>query len=475
MTYYSRSYGGSGIGYGKSRKSYYDDDLEDYAYKRGYGNRSYGGNSYTPPKWNWGSFGGFGSFEEDDDKDLFIKSHDSYFTPKGQDFEHRFKNSLNTKVNRNLIKELSRFFYYQMIQEPDYFAEKYKDLENLSETEQSEFQHKEVFYKGLEDKFIPGISPLEKAFSVFTQLEEKKPKDRKGDPSIKPEDMDESFIQFRDELFNDPEYNELLDSTLFGKKYKFDILNKIGLIRDLGAQFKVEKEIEEKIVANSSIVAKKVMRDYSQLYNIDLYQKLMPTFDLRLLTKDLIVNVPVDRTEHKQKIIMLLDYSGSMHTDTKQQWVVAILVDRLRYVMKEEAEVFFSYFVDETDQLSFHHLYNRETAMNFMHKFSTSPSGGDTCLGDMVTHIKSEIEKGKLHNLSVDLREENPEILAINDGQDTVKTNKFTYKTNAITLVDGLNDQLKKLCVENNGKYVYVRDKSRVETYSKEGKQTLTV
>ena len=39
--------------------------------------------------------------------------------------------------------------------------------------------------------------------------------------------------------------------------------------------------------------------------------------------------------------------------------------------------------------------------------------------------------------------------------QDTVKTNNFTYKTNAISLF-GMNHELKDLCIANKGKYISV-------------------
>jgi uncharacterized protein with von Willebrand factor type A (vWA) domain len=213
------------------------------------------------------------------------------------------------------------------------------------------------------------------------------------------------------------------------------------------------------------------MRDYSQLHNVDLYQRLMPTFDLKLLTKDLIVNVPVDRTEHKQKIIIMLDYSGSMNEREKQEWVVAVLVDRLRYAMKEEAEIFFSYFTHDVARLKFTHIYNKQTALAFWTTFSTCPNGGDTALGAMVNRVKECIDNGFLHNLNVDLRQDKPEILAINDGNDSVKTSGFTYKTNAISLMRE-NEELKRLAIANDGKYVYI-DTTHLKTYNKGGSHTI--
>ncbi len=105
-----------------------------------------------------------------------------------------------------------------------------------------------------------------------------------------------------------------------------------------------------------------------------------------------------------------------MNQTDKQEWVNALLIDRLRYCIKEEAEVFFSYFIDSTKQLKFTHVHNRETAIKFWSTFSNSPTGGDTKLGDMVDYIKEQIETyHKLHNLDIDLSSEKPEILAVAD------------------------------------------------------------
>ena len=69
--------------------------------------------------------------------------------------------------------------------------------------------------------------------------------------------------------------------------------------------------------------------------------------------------------------------------------------------------------------------------------------------------IKSFKIKGELFNINVDLSVELPEVLIINDGQDTVKSESFTYKTNAINLIQN-NEQVKELCIKNKGVHVYV-------------------
>lgn len=453
---------------GSSYGSYYDDDY--YGGSSYYGGRygsSYGssyGGSYGS-SWNWGTFG-YSSLVEDVDDDLYIKAHDSYFTPKDSEISKKISRGVDTKQNRKLVKEFSRFFYHKMIGDNNYFDEKYSDESSLSESELEQLSSKKQTYDELWEKFIPGYSPLEQALSLFNELQRKSDGDDLTVERIK-EMIDENSFGFNEEIYMDPLINELLDMNDTAKENKIEIMNFISLIKNFGSEFKVEKEIEEKIVANSSVISKKIMRDYSQMAMVDMYQKLMPNYKAKMLCKDLVVNVPVDRTEHKQKIIILLDYSGSMWDDVKQKWVLAIMIDRLRYVLKEEAEIFFSYFVSRTEQLEFHHLHDRKSAIEFWQQFSTQPNGGDTCLGDMINYINDEINTHhRLHNLDIDLSSEKPEVLAINDGQDTIKTNEFVYKTNAISLVDSMNTELKDLCLQNKGKYVFVEGNGKLDIYS---------
>lgn len=192
-------------------------------------------------------------------------------------------------------------------------------------------------------------------------------------------------------------------------------------------------------------------------------------FRSKFLTKDLTVNVPVDRKEQIQKIIILLDYSGSMNEPEKQVWVNAILIDRFRYVMKGEAEVFFSYFVYDTDQLEFQHIKNREDVIKFWQTFSNEPNGGGTEIGEIVQYVADEVMHSRqLHNLDVDLSEEKPEILIINDGQDRVGSDAFPYKVNAVSLLE-FSDELKDLCLATEGKQIQVTYDLEVFAYSKDG------
>jgi hypothetical protein len=136
--------------------------------------------------------------------------------------------------------------------------------------------------------------------------------------------------------------------------------------------------------------------------------------------------------------------------------------------MKEEAEVFFSYFIYDPKKLHFHHLKNREDVINFWSWFSNSPNGGTTDIGGMVTSIAQDISSCKLGNLKIDLSVEKPEILIINDGQDRVGYDTLPYKVNAISLIE-FSDELKNLCVKTGGKQVQVSYDNSIKSYSEQG------
>ena len=86
----------------------------------------------------------------------------------------------------------------------------------------------------------------------------------------------------------------------------------------------------------------------------------------------------------------------------------------------------------------------------------------------MIDHIGKEIASGKLHNLAIDLSKEKVEALVINDGQDTIKKDAFTYKTNAITLIQD-NSELMQLTRKNKGKYIHITRDDKVVTDSGTG------
>jgi len=464
-----------------SQKSLWDDGYDDYygdyytpSYtpkksSKGSWKSKYGGGGWSKSGWSSYSYSwDYGS--SDNNEDLVVKDPVNYLTPTTAEIRKKVRAPKQASVDT--IKELARVCYFKMIDEKEYLIERYADYDNLSDEDKGAIAQKKSLYDSIYDQFIPGFSPLEQAISIYLKLQNKdKEHGEKGEDDT---DMTKG-LDFDRELYSDPTINEQLDLNELSKNRKMEIMNHLSLVGQFGSEFKVEKEISEKIVANSDQYSTMIMRDYSQIHMMNLMQKVYPNFRTKFLNKDLTVSVPVDRKEQIQKIVIILDYSGSMDETEKQVWVNAILIDRFRYVMKGEAEVFFSYFVYDTDELDFQHIKNREDVINFWQTFSNDPNGGCTAVGDMVEHIANEIQSGRLCNLDVNLSEEKPEILVINDGQDSIGTDAFPYKVNAVSLME-FSDELKDLCLATDGKQIEVTYDLKVYSYSKEvGKQEIKI
>lgn len=457
----------------------WEDEFDDYGYgsaktytpyTTSYGRAAKKSNSWSRSSWSNYSF--FTSYADNDD-DLIVKDPVSYITPTKAEIKKKVK--VFKQEGIDFIKELARVCYFKMIEEKDYLSEELSDWDNLDDDTKAKHSMKKEIYDSIYDKFIPGYTPLEQAVAIFLEMQNKqKEYDEDGDLIERDEDHMSPSFGFNRELYSDPTINEQLEYNELSKDRKMEIMNKISIIGDLGTQFKVEKEVDEKIVANSPEHRRRAMKDHSQLPMIDLYQRMLPHYRVKFLTKDLTVNVPVERKEQKQKIIILLDFSGSMDYDEKQIWVNALLIDRFRYVMKGEAEVFFSYFVSDTEELKFFHIKDREDVLNFWSWFSNDPNGGTTRIGDMVEYVSKQIiNEKRLHNLDIDLSEEKPEILIINDGQDSVNVDKFPYKVNAVSLME-FSDELKNLCVATGGKQVKVEEDNIITAYSTQGEQIIS-
>ena len=419
------------------------------------------GTTYDYDSWDWSGY----SYARatDDDSGLMIKEPEGYSTPTKAEINGRLS-GMYTREKEALystVKELSRYFYHNMVETKDIWSKAYSVESDIDNDNLERYLTLKNILDSVEEKNIWGFSPLEKACNLIKKLHSIKP-----EKVFNPGDLEKHFneLKFNDGLMADPIINTLKDANDFSKKYHMEIVDKMALINAFGSKFSVEKEVTEKIVYNSDLKRNLKMTKYGQISKATIYQRMLPGFNVKFATKNLNVTVPVKIKEEKQKIIILVDYSGSMRNTFKQQWVCAIIMDRLKYVMEGECEIFFSYYVHNTHDLHFHHISTKLEALRFWRQFSTNPNGGDTYLGDMVNKINSDINKGKLCNLDVDLRGEKVEILSIADGQDSVKTKAFSYKTNAISLCQS-NTELKNLCLKNKGKYVYINDYNNVKEY----------
>lgn len=450
MTYFSKSRGGSQAtsSYGRSYSGY--DDMYGSYYD------SWGLSDYS-----------YFKDTDDDDATLIIKEAQGYDTPTVQDIKDQFMGDYRLRADNDtykLVKNLSRYFYHEMVEDPDVYSADYKDPSTLDEGAKSEYDTMEEVIKKVNSLSIAGYSPLTKACNIIRMLNVKNENTVASAEDLA--EADDEDVNMDSEVYMDAEMNNLADANAYSKKHKFKILNKISLMKKWGDKFKIKKEVDEKRVANSENHQTMRMQSFEEINQVLMYQRLLPTYKQKLATKDLNVHIPIESNEKQQKIIMLVDFSGSMDYDEKQQWVCAILLERLRYAIDGDCEIYFSFFVHRPQTMNFTHIHDKSSAYAFWAGFSTTPTGGDTELGHMVEFIHDEINnKGKLHNLQADLKGEKIEILAINDGQDDINVNQFAYKTNAITLMDGPNTELKDLCLDNQGKYIDVKQNGDIKEY----------
>jgi len=450
--------------YNNNRNSYYnpmDSDEEDWystrkaqAKKKTY--------TFSSKEWNSYNFYTFLDINNDDNSTLFVKEPESYLTPTAQQIKSRAAVWEAKSINK--IKDLARICYLKMLDDRDFISEYAKEYLKGNDN----YYDTISFYSELYDQYIPGFTPLEQAIAIHYQLEDKKAKSKDSDKI----GFHRENVGFKREVYADSNMTNQLDMNSLSSKKKMEILNKISIIGDLGNQFKVEKAVGEREVHNSHIFRKKLMKDYSQFNNIDMYQRMLPNFKLRFLTKDLIVNVPVQTSEKKQILIIILDDSGSMNDTLKQIWVNALLIDRFRYVITGEAEIYFSEFVYYPEDLKFRHIKNEEDVKKFWKNFNNYPNGGATNIGRIVTDISEKVASKNFYGLG-DLSQTKPEILIINDANDSIGYDSLPYKTNAVCLMKE-NSELKNLCINSGGKQVVVNSKDRIVAYSLDGEEIIS-
>lgn len=284
----------------------YNDDFYDYDYGYNYTKKKNKEKKkeYNYSSWSWGS--GYSSYyTSDNDENLHTIDPESYLTPKETEIRKQFSKPIY-KTDIDMIKNLTRFFFFRMIEEPKYL----KDESDIPENEMDNYHHLKKVLESLLHKEVPGYTPLEQAVLTYTEL--LKGKDNLGEGSSSHQQTEQAAQQmhFDRELYYDAELNSMIDKLEFTKQLKAKVLKQMSMIKHFGSKFKVEKEVEEKEVFNSKTITCKKMTSYAQLPQIEMYQRLLPGFNLKFAMKDLIVNIPVDRTEHKQKIIIMVDMSG---------------------------------------------------------------------------------------------------------------------------------------------------------------------
>lgn len=455
---YSNNY--SGNNYGNYGSNYSRSDKGEWGGSWG-GEYDYNDNyDYTPKTYSYSKYASY--YVTDSDSENLIYCTDNYIIPQVQSIKDKLGSSFSiystTPEEIYAIKELCVYHFTKMIEGELTTNSNFSYSKNPAETEEYITKKTELYDTTVSTKTIVGNSAMERAISTFIQMRDDESDNCKLSTIEDLEEETAACKKRKDKQFVDPEIDEIRNTNQFTKTKGLSLLKKISLITDFGKEFSVSKEIKTRVVSCSDEKDFRKLRGFQDLFRVNPATKLMPDYKVKMIQKMLRAQMPIVRTAIKQKIIIIVDYSGSMGINEKQEWVAAIILDRIKYVLKGECELFFSYFEYRPDTLKFTHVHDMKSAQHFWANFSFKPSGGGTDVGAMIDKIENEINvHKKLMNLKIDLSTEMPEILVINDGQDSIKTEKFKYKTNAICIEED-NHELRKLCLnkDNKGKYINI-------------------
>lgn len=302
-------------------------------------------------------------------------------------------------------------------------------------------QNVQEFIKTVDFSAYSGGTPLAKAASIIAALssdEDGKPGD--GDGAALPifkkstEDMKKSISKMEDrinavveaakttlahltEKCNSPEM--LLQSI---SESQMKVLDHIAVLQKRG-------NIKSK--RNPAETTLNRMSEYSQVGSTSPVNMLLPTFGYKFATKQLVVKEP--KQSCKQLLILAIDDSSSMTDDGKRPWVRAIISNRLTAVLEGKAELLITWFLQSPDEKNSIYLRNKKDVQEYIKSFFIGRFGGNsTNVQNTILVLQQAIKDGMFgEHKFVGVK---PEIVIMNDGQDTVGFFKPAVRTHAFIL-----------------------------------------
>ena len=229
--------------------------------------------------------------------------------------------------------------------------------------------------------------------------------------------------------------NDILDyKNLKDKELEF--IRKLSVIESRG-KLKASKFVPKE---NTDM-----MNEYSQVSKLrNKTEMLMPTFDYKFATKNLIVKRNTYPT--KQALCLMIDDSGSMHEVYKMEWVKAILWNRAVESEKKNIDLYVALF--EGSVYEFTKINNLDEAKKFYKKISFG--GGGTNIQKCATFLMNKFKKENI----------NAQVVVINDGQDYVHPSwEPSQELHAIMLGNG-NDDLQTVIKKKDGHFEIFKNNS---------------
>ena len=242
--------------------------------------------------------------------------------------------------------------------------------------------------------------------------------------------------------------NKARDFTSTYKKLSRDAIEILENLSLLSKKTRIQYETKATHIDDPQSKIKKplLMKSHDEVAKCNLIDHALPTFKHKMATKSLVVNRAVTKHKQKQCLIFLIDASGSMHDDQKQNFVKALLLNRMEAVVKGYAELYIAGFVEHRQTI--HKVTNLEECKQYYEKYNDCPGGGVTDIQEVLRETVEDLKKNKLGKF--DLESIHPEIAIVNDGQDHIDPEfKPGWKVHAFILGNE-NKNVKKV-VENSG------------------------
>ncbi len=347
-------------------------------------------------------------------------------------------------------------------------------IEDMANKIMKYHQSVQDFLRTIKFHKVPGQTPLEKAVSLLKFLYnqggepgedgeplpifQKKNGEEVGRNLNNLLDMIDSLDEAEKKLLKEKETNEDRDQTLQKRKLLEDMTRekevwlKVSRLLDKKAQMCVSRSVKIVPSPDGDEVRTRPMKDLGELLKITksswaLY-RLQPTiFWYKAATKQFVVKERIKKKEKKQLLYIIIDCSGSMDDGERIAKAGGILFNRLKAVIKGEAEIYVRFF--DSDLHEEFHASTASEAKELMGRFGEENfSGGSTeisaCVRQAQKRIKEIVAEGQC---------ERPELVVITDGDDSIDltTKELRGTKMHAFVVERSNRRLTDLAVKTGG------------------------
>ena len=402
-------------------------------------------------------------------------SHQSYAEPTRLDIQARFDEiDFNKSFSFDLVKDIANAYSHVMAGGvASHSFESISSQMGVMPTEKKEAleykkqldYHKNVqeFLNTLDFNAFTGDTPLQKAASIVSALSSQDGGEGKeGEGMALPifmeskESVKKKTEKLQEDVKSVVEASKDASRYIFNPEFKApevalaslsnsqrDILTKLAILGDRG-----------KIKARRTSATQTIeqMSEYSQIARISNMTAMgMPTFGYKFATKQLMVRTP--KQSGKQLMVLLIDDSSSMYSTQKEQWVKTLIIDRVNAVAKGETVLYIGCFERDVDLSSIIKIATKQEAIDFLKSdWFPNQDGSSTDIQKAVKTTCQAIKIGQLGKYKLNSTS-NPQIVVINDGQDTVDGEYCPEVTTHGFILGQDNDGMKSMISNCSGHY----------------------